>query len=68
MGMNFNLTVNYSTGCTTAPKTFLVQIVTSDPYEEVGGFGTLSPALSSVNYESFIGAGQYGQIEITLRD
>jgi hypothetical protein len=47
MGINYNLTLNYSSGCASAPKTFFIKIVSNDPYEEVSGFGTLNPLLST---------------------
>lgn len=68
MGMNFNLTITQSTGCTSAPKVFQIYIVSNDPYEELGGFGALEPRLTTANFDSFVGAGKYGQIDLTLRD
>jgi len=68
MGMNYNLTVNYSAGCTTAPKTFFIKIVSNDPYEEIAGFGSLDPALSTYQLDNFILAGEYGAVDVTLRD
>ena len=42
--------------------------MSNDPYEELGGFGALEPRLTTANFDSFVGAGKYGQIDLTLRD
>ena len=62
------MTVNYSSGCSTAPKSFMISVLSNNPYEEPSGAAILDPTLTTVNIEETYFAGDICSIDLTLRD
>ena len=49
----YTLTINYTSGCATAPKTFAVSVLSNNPYEQPSGAGVLDPTLTTFNVKDY---------------